>query len=231
MNRKPDSTMDGDDFIHRSTDTPWDGVHESVAAFEEEKGKEPGEYTREDYDEISREFRVELIDGVLYEMEAPDSIHQVILARLWSALDSFIHQNKGTCLALFSPLDVQLDEDDKTVVQPDIVIVCDREKIIRTGIYGAPDLVVEILSRSTARRDMTLKTDKYAQAGVREYWLVNPDKKQILVYDFEEDASDSAEAPFVSLYGFEEQVPVRIFGGKCQVDFQKIYDAIAFLYD
>ncbi len=215
----------------KDTGKSGDRVHESVAAFKEGKGKQPGEYTREDYEEISEEFRVELINGVLYEMEAPDSIHQMILARLWSVFDSFIRQNKGACMAFVSPLDVQLDRDDKTVIQPDIVIVCDREKIIRRGIYGAPDLVVEILSGSTARRDMTLKTDKYAQAGVREYWLVNPDKKQILVYDFEEDESDSAEAPFVSLYGFEEQIPVSIFGGKCRVDFQEIYEDISFLYD
>ena len=83
-----------------------------------------------------------------------------------------------------APMDVQLDCDDKTMVQPDVMVVCDRDKITRKCIYGAPDLAVEILSDSTKKKDMYVKLGKYMEAGVREYWLVDPKGKKVIVYDF-----------------------------------------------
>lgn len=84
-----------------------------------------------------------------------------------------------------APVDVQLDCDEKTMVQPDVLVVCDREKIVPTHVYGAPDLIMEILSPATRKIDMNIKHSKYAAAGVREYWLIDPDKKKIVVYDLE----------------------------------------------
>lgn len=114
--------------------------------------KKQGEYTLEDYYALPEERRVELIDGVIYDMGAPTSLHQVLVTELWEPLNKFISENKGNCMAMVSPLDVQLDCDDKTMVQPDVVVICDRDKIRKRGIYGAPDFIIEILSRSTRRK-------------------------------------------------------------------------------
>lgn len=88
----------------------------------------------------------------------------------------------------------------------------------------APDFIIEILSESTRKKDSYLKLMKYQKAGVREYWLVDPDKKKVIVYDLEK-----VEIPVI--YGFTDQVPVRIFDGKCVVDFSLIYENIKFIYE
>lgn len=186
--------------------------------------KKQGEYTLEDYYALPEERRVELIDGVIYDMGAPTSLHQVLVTELWEPLNKFISENKGNCMAMVSPLDVQLDCDDKTMVQPDVVVICDRDKIRKRGIYGAPDFIIEILSRSTRRKDLTIKLNKYIDAGVREYWVVDPDRKVVIVYDFE-----SEEYPMI--YGFDAKIPVGIFDHKCEVDFAEIYEYVKFLYD
>ena len=123
-----------------------------------------------------------------------------------------------------APVDVQLDCDEKTMVQPDVLVVCDREKIVPTHVYGAPDLIMEILSPATRKIDMNIKHSKYAAAGVSEYWLIDPDKKKVVVYDLEHN-----ELP--AIYGFEDQVPVNIFAGKCQIDFSEICSYIEFLFE
>ena len=133
-------------------------------------------------------------------------------------------KKQGECIPMFAPVDVQLDQDDKTMVQPDLMIVCDRKKLTRQGVFGAPDFIIEILSESTRKKDSYLKLMKYQKAGGREYWLVDPDKKKVIVYDLEK-----VEIPVI--YGFTDQVPVRIFDGKCVVDFSLIYENIKFIYE
>ena len=135
-----------------------------------------------------------------------------------------VEKNQDACIPMFAPVDVQLDQDDKTMVQPDLMIVCDRKKLTRQGVFGAPDFIIEILSESTRKKDSYLKLMKYQKAGVREYWLVDPDKKKVIVYDLEK-----VEIPVI--YGFTDQVPVRIFDGKCVVDFSLIYENIKFIYE
>lgn len=186
--------------------------------------KKPGEYTLEDYYALPEDVRAELIDGEIFIMEAPTVPHQVLVMETCRQLMNYIEEQGGDCLALPSPLDVQLDCDDKTMVEPDVVVVCDRDKVVRKNIYGAPDLVIEILSPSTKSRDMILKLGKYQAAGVREYWIVDPDKKRVLVYDFAHDE-------YPAIYSFEDAVPVGIYEGKCQVDFKKIYERMRFLYE
>ena len=187
------------------------------------QAKRQGEYTLDDYYQIPDDQRVELIDGVIYDMAAPTSIHQIIAGYLHAQLLSYVSSKKGKCMPMISPLDVQLNCDNKTMVQPDVVVVCDRDKIIRRCVYGAPDLVVEVLSPYTRKKDMTLKMHKYEDAGVKEYWLIDPDKKKIIVYDFINDD--------YSIYGFDSIIPVAIWGGDCQVDFNVILEAIEFLYE
>lgn len=127
------------------------------------------------------------------------------------------------CMPFVAPTDVQLDCDNKTMVMPDVLVVCDRSKITKARIVGAPDLVVEIVSPGNAVTDVLIKMRKYQNAGVREYWIVFPDEKQIMVYDFEH-----GHAPQV--YTFEDSVPVGIWGGKCMVDFAYIYSQVEFMY-
>ena len=123
---------------------------------------------------------------------------------------------------LHAPMDVQLDCDDRTVVQPDILIVCDRKKFKNGRVFGAPDFVVEVLSPSTRKKDIQIKTRKYRNAGVREYWMVDIEKEQIIVYRFEK--SDLA-----AIYTFQDKIPVGIFDDECEVDFAEVAEKIAFL--
>lgn len=200
-----------------------DRVAESLA-YMAEGLKSQGEYTLADYYSLPDERRVELIDGVIYDMSSPESIHQILMTEIWSQLRSYIGRKKGDCLPMTAPLDVQLDRDDRTMVQPDVLVVCDRSKVVRRCVYGAPDFVAEILSKSTWEKDMYVKLGKYEAAGVREYWVVDPKKKRVLVYDFK-------HTDFPALYTFMDQIPVGIFGGECRVDFASIYEYVRFLYE
>ena len=189
-----------------------------------ETGKKQGEYTIEDYYALPDDVRAELIDGEIYDMSAPQVAHQVLLGSLFNRLSEFIKRKGRQCLPLIAPVDVQLDMDDKTMVQPDILVLCNRDKLKKRVIHGAPDMIIEILSKSSWKKDTFFKLGKYLDAGVREYWMVDPDRKKVVVYDFE-------HSPTTVIYGFEEQVPVRIFGGECVIDFAEIYREIEFLYE
>lgn len=139
-------------------DTFSSTVHETVAPY---LTKKQGEYTIEDCDRLPEDVRTELIDGVLYYMSAPTIAHQAIAGYIYSHLFNHIRSNVGQCLPMIAPLDVELDRDNKTRVQPDVLIVCDRSKIINRCVYGAPDFILEVLSPSTKRKDMTIKLNKY----------------------------------------------------------------------
>ena len=186
--------------------------------------KRQGEYTLEDYYEIPDDIRVELIDGVIYNMGAPTMTHQLLNGKIYNRLDTFVSKKKGKCVPGISPIDVQLDCDEKTMVQPDVIVICDRDKIIKRCVYGAPDFVVEVLSPSSTKRDTAIKLRKYKEAGVREYWIIDPDKKKVIVYDW-----TKSEIPKV--YGFDSKVPVAIFNGECEIDFAEIFEEIEFLYE
>lgn len=196
-------------------------VREAAAIY---RAKKPGEYTIDDYMALPDDERVELIDGVFYDMAAPRTLHQLIGSEIHITIRDYIRRNKGKCIPLSAPTDVQLDCDNKTIVQPDVMVVCDRDKFKFGRVYGAPDFVVEVLSPSTAKRDGTLKLSKYCNAGVREYWLVDPKRKRVVVYDLENDA-------FPTIYTFNDEVPVGIFKGMCVVDFKEIYEYAQFLFE
>ena len=177
--------------------------------------RSPKGYTLEDYLKIPDDFRAELIDGVLFDMAAPSFWHQYLLTKLSSRFDAFITKNKGSCLPLISPCDVQLNCDDKTVVQPDFMVLCDRRKLKYPRVFGAPDLVVEILSPSDWAKDIHVKTVKYKNAGVREYWIVDPDHREAAVYCFDKDG----EAVF---YSFSDRIPVGIWDGDLTICFDDL---------
>ena len=197
-------------------------VHETVAPY---LTKRQGEYTIEDCDKLPEDVRTELIDGVIYYMSAPTIAHQAIAGYVHAKLFSHITSKGGRCLPVISPVDVELDRDDKTRVQPDVLIVCDRNKIINRCVYGAPDFILEVLSPSTKKKDMFLKLKKYEAAGVREYWMIDPDKKKLLVYNFAQEDS------FPEIYGFDQKVAITVMDEPCEIDLKDLYEYIAFLYE
>ncbi len=138
--------------------------------------REPGPYRRADHAALPDDPRCELIHGRFYLSPSPSSLHQFVVGRIWRLLDDLAEATGG--LALPAPSDVRLA--DHTVAQPDVLYVSpERRDIVQAWIEGAPDLVVEVLSPSTARMDRLLKLNRYAEAGVREYWLVDPATRTI----------------------------------------------------
>ena len=124
-----------------------------------------GEYTIEDYLALPDEQRVELIDGVIYDMSAPTAYHQLIGGELHAQIRNFIRSNKGNCVPFIAPTDVQLNCDNRTMVQPDVMIICNRDKINHKRVFGAPDFVAEVLSPSTKAKDILIKSSKYHDPG------------------------------------------------------------------
>lgn len=178
-----------------------------------------GSYTLEDYYALPDEQRVELIDGVFYDMSAPSTIHQIFSAEMLFQIKSYIKGKGGDCIPLIAPTDVQLDCDERTMLQPDVIILCDRSKLIRRCIMGAPDFLVEVLSPSTKKKDAIIKLHKYESAGVREYWMVDIDKERIVTYFFEED-----ELPVI--YGADANIPVRIYDGELKISMAEIFESV-----
>src|SRR5699024_9309783 len=132
------------------------------------------------------EQRFELIDGVIYNLASPSYKHQHAVGELFV---TFYNWLKGkACVPLTSPFDVTLfkEEDNINVVRPDIVIICDKDKLDKEEKYnGTPTLVIEVLSPSTRSKDMLQKLDLYKQCGISEYWIVDPINEHILVYTLE----------------------------------------------
>ena len=125
---------------------------------------------------------------------------------------------------MMAPTDVHIMRDGRTMVQPDIFVVCDRSKFTKERIEGAPDFVIEVLSPSTRRKDMTVKLNKYSEAGVREYWIVDIDNSKVIVYLLDGDM-------IPRVYTFADKVPVAIFDNECEVDFAEIDEQISFMYE
>ena len=163
-------------------------------------------YTSEDFWKLPENQRGELIDGQLYMMAPPSSLHQIIASELLYELSYYIKSKKGHCKVIPAPYAVNLDAEDKNWVEPDISVVCDQSKITDRGCKGAPDMIVEIVSPSSRRQDYSKKMSLYLDAGVREYWIVDPARERTTVYYFEED-----EAPV--MYPFSQPVPVSIYPG------------------
>ena len=212
----------------------WERIDEALQKSEANMVREALTYgcpnKRQDYDindylAIPDGIRVELIDGVIYDMAAPTNIHQVLIVQIASRLNAFIEKSNGDCVPFVAPSDVQLSkEDNKTIVQPDVFVVCDRDIAKKRFFESAPDLVIEILSPSTKKLDLGDKLRKYREAGVREYWIVDPIQKRVIVHYFE-----NTNIP--KTYGFDGKVPVGIFDGKCEIDFTEIYKQIEFMYE
>ena len=163
-------------------------------------------YTEEDYYNLPEDVRAELIDGQIYYMAAPSRVHQEILGFLFKKIANYIDSKEGSCKVYPSPFAVKLfSEDDKNVVEPDISVICDPNKLTDKGCTGAPDWIVEIISPSNSSHDYVRKLNLYMDAGVREYWIVDPGNQTILVYFFEQDSFN------VRQYTFQDKIKVNIY--------------------
>ena len=145
-------------------------------------------YTIEDIYALPNGQRAELIDGIMYNVAPPSRIHQKIINRLSQKLTNYMDSKNGNCEVYPSPFAVFLDADE-TYVDPDLSVICDKNKLDDYGCKGALDFVIEVVSPSSRKMDYSIKNGKYAAAGVREYWIVDPDKERTTVYQFEEDAT------------------------------------------
>lgn len=158
--------------------------------------------------EIDDDKRYELIDGELYLMSSPRTIHQELIGEIYFQLKQYLKGKK--CKAYVSPLDVKLSgekEDTKefNVVQPDVMVVCDENKITERNILGAPDLVVEVLSPTNKSHDKVLKLNMYQKFGVKEYWIVSPEEEIVETYILNEQGMYTIKA-----YFFNDQIRVNI---------------------
>ncbi len=174
--------------------------------------KENNSYTYKEYLEWPEEERWELIEGVAYNMTpSPSRSHQKISAALFNTLYQYL---KGrNCEVYYAPFDVRLPEGDeedhqiKTVVQPDLVVICDPSKLDEKGCQGAPDLIMEILSPSTASKDYIAKLNLYEKNQVAEYWIIHPLDKIVMVYRL----LDNGNYGRAEVYAEKDSVKVGIF--------------------
>ena len=163
-------------------------------------------YTSEDYWNLPEEERAELINGKFYDMAPPSRIHQKLVSKLTALFNQYITDHHGSCEVYPAPFAVNLDADNKDWVEPDISVICDPNKLTDRGCSGAPDLIFEIVSPSSRKMDYSLKNMIYSQAGVREYWIVDPAKEKVVVYCYENDSDPC-------LYSFDADIPVGIYPG------------------
>ncbi len=169
-----------------------------------ESAKIDNSFTEKDYYTLPDDMRAELIDGKFYDMASPNRIHQEIISFFIKKIGNYIDSEKGSCKIYPAPFAVKLFNDRRTIVEPDISVICDPDKLTDKGCSGAPDWIVEVVSPSNAVHDYVRKLNLYVKAGVREYWIVNPLEKEVAVYFFE-------QSPFPVSYTFEDKIKVNIY--------------------
>ena len=165
-------------------------------------------YTIKDIYALPEGQRAELIDGRMYMMAPPNTRHQQLVSEFTITIGSYIRSKGGNCKVFPAPFAVFLNEDDRNYVEPDISVVCDKNKLDEKGCNGAPDWIIEITSPSNPENDYNIKLFKYRTAGVREYWIVNPRTKTVTVYDFEKEERSNQ-------YNFEDNISVCIYEDLC----------------
>ena len=185
--------------------------------------KESKTYTYNDYLTYDEGERIEIIDGNIYAMSpAPSRIHQKIIMKISNQLENYIKSNNGSCEVYPAPFDVILKNDDeevgnsKNVVQPDISVICDKSKLTDKGCTGSPNMIIEVVSPYNPSNDFVKKLNLYQDYKVQEYWIINPMKKNILVYNLTDTGYDTP-----NMYSFNDVVPVSIFK-ELNIDFSAL---------
>ncbi|MDR2585118.1 MAG: Uma2 family endonuclease [Prevotellaceae bacterium] len=184
------------------------------------------QYTYADYLTWMDDVRRELIGGFVHLMSAPTEIHaRLSYAASW-VIESFIRKKKRRCRIYHAPFDVRLpingekaDNQIYNVVQPDICVVCDLSKLDKRGCIGAPDLIVEVLSPSTLKKDWNYKFNLYEKAGVREYWIVDPIAKAVNAFILQSDGNYDHG----TVYTRKQSAPVFIFEG-LEIELQELFE-------
>lgn len=162
------------------------------------------QYTVEDIMNLPDGQRAELFDGEMVMMATPTTTHQETLVWFCITISQKIKEKGGKCRVLPAPFAVFIKKDNSNYVEPDVVVICDRDKLDDKGCHGAPDWAIEIVSPSSEKIDCVRKLALYKEAGVREYWIVNPAEKTVTVHHFEKDAEPVQ-------YSFRDTVSVEIF--------------------
>ena len=170
--------------------------------------KEDKRYTIEDIMKLPEGQRAELINGRWYDMSAPTRLHQDIVMNISSALHEYIKSNGGSCKVYPAPFAVFLNKDNRNYFEPDISVICDKSKLSDRGCEGAPDVVIEVASESTKSRDLFLKLNIYKDAGVKEYWVVDPLTNTVNCYEFNEKYETGGE---LRIYNFDEEISFITF--------------------
>ncbi len=189
-------------------------------------------YTYRDYRSWPEGERWELIDGVAYDMSpAPSLNHQRLVTRLWAQIDSQLHGKP--CEAFVAPTDVFLpvdpaasEDDVDTVVQPDLLVVCDQSRMRPNGIWGPPDWVIEIITPWTAKKDLAEKFGAYERAGVPEYWVVDPGNRSLVVYRLEPGAGGARRYGVGRVHADPRRVACTSVEG-VEIDFPQVFGALA----
>ncbi len=180
-------------------------------------------YTFADYMTLPDDELWEILDGVPYNMAPPGLNHERVSGELYYF---FKHYLRGkTCEVFSAPFGVRFPEEDepdeyvKDALMPDITVVCDKKKLDDRGCRGAPDLIVEILSPSTAKRDIKSKRQLYQNSGVKEYWIVDPLHKTLQVYKLD----DQGKYGFPETYGEDDKIKVGIFNNELEIDLTTVF--------
>lgn len=160
-------------------------------------------YTVADIEALPPGEKAELIDGEMFVMDAPSITHQRILGESYVQIHAHIKKNNGPCEVFIAP-GVYVKDDIYNYVEPDVTVICKDEKLDEKGCHGAPDWVIEIVSPSNKYMDYGRKLTLYQEAGVREYWIVDPAKKIVTIYDF-------AQGSGPEMHPFSEPVKVGIY--------------------
>lgn len=153
--------------------------------------------TLEQYESLPEDTRAEVFDGIVYDMASPSEIYQTISTELTTILNTYIKSKKGSCRVFHAPFDVKLNDSPLTIVQPDLMVICDQNKLDGKRCNGAPDFIIEIVSPGNPSDDYIRKLYYYKNYGVREYWIVDPKRKTITV-NFFEDKIVCVQYPFDS---------------------------------
>lgn len=182
-------------------------------------------YTYADILDWPEDERVELIDGKIYMMSSPMRKHEKISRELYLMLWSYLKGKK--CEVYDAPFGVRLfaKKDDSpysvdTYVEPDISVICDPDKLDDYGCVGAPDLIIEILSPSTRQHDRLTKLNLYQRAGVKEYWIVDPDEKTVIVMTLEDGEHYAPTA-----YSANATIPVGVLED-CKIDLKPVFEGV-----
>ncbi len=170
-------------------------------------------YTTDDIYNLPDGKRAELVDGRMYMMSMPDTTHQRFVGKLFYIISEYIRSKNLKGEPFISPFAVFLNGDNKNYAEPDISVICDSNKLTEKGCMGAPDWIIEIVSPSSRQMDYMIKLFKYKNSGVREYWIVDPDKQQVMVYNFENDS--------MGMYSFNNVVKAGIYKD-LEIDFSSI---------